>query len=750
MCGIMAIFGKSEDLEKDLKRGLEKVKHRGSDSYEFKVFDSCALGANRLAIVDQLNGRQPLANEEGTVYAIQNGEIFNHKELKTNLVNKGHIFKTDCDTETLVHLWEEHGPEMIKKIDSEMFAFCIYDALSNNFFIARDPLGVKPLYYANDRKGRLFIASEIKQLAQFSEISEIHEFPPGHYYYKGVFKRYFTFPTEFIQASKKEIKTQLRVLIEEAVRKRVQTDLPIGVFLSGGVDSSLIMALATRYHKDVTAIILGTEDSPDLIAAVKLCREKGWHYCTINPTINYEEQTAEIIYFLESYEPTVVRHAYATDLVSKKAAALGLKIVLVGEGADELFAGYNEFAGLSREKIHLGCVRLLESLSKGHLMRLDKMAMKHAIETRSPFFDNSIVNYALSIPGFMKVYREKKQVIVKKILREIAEEYVPRDIAFRYKAPFANGAGMDVGTNFLSKDGIMGKIAEKYVSDSTLSQLQAKFPHYHFKTKEEAYYFSFYRQQKYTKFKDGQKRLLVKDNLVSLNHEKKTAEMVFEAIITSPMLDRRETSKFNGFSLLKTKIGEIISNGLPIRIVGYWGVEKKKYDRSDSDALDILEFLQENIRKNYPLVNLNLILTDVHGSLNQLNQTSIKKYYSEIELNAIGRNLQVQYLSNLWKKYGYNSENVGKGSRSLAHSKIESFLLMASQKHYRGKNKKQGAGFYKTTSFYDKKIIKKEYADSIFFTYNSSQWKSLLPNLLILSFYGKKKGFHTKPWHICS
>ncbi len=747
MCGIMAIFGKSEGLEKDLKRGLEKVKHRGSDSYECKVFDSCALGANRLAIVDQSNGRQPLTNEKGTVYTIQNGEIFNHEELKNNLFTKGHIFKTDCDTETLVHLWEEYGPEMIEKIDSEMFAFCIYDVLSNNFFIARDALGVKPLYYANDRKGRFFIASEIKQLAQFPEINEIHEFPPGHYYYKGVFSRYFTYPTEAIQASRKEIKHQLKTLIEEAVRKRVQTSLPIGVFLSGGVDSSLIMALATRHHKNVTAIILGTNDSPDLIAAVKLCKEKGWRYCTIDPCINYEAQTAETIYFLESYEPTIVRHAYANDLVSKRAAALGLKIVLVGEGADELFAGYNEFAELSREKINLGCIKLVESLSRGHLMRLDKMAMKHTIETRSPFFDSAIVKYALGIPGFMKVHRDKGQVIVKKILREVAEEYVPRETAFRHKIPFANGAGMNVGTNFLSKDGIMGKIAEKYVSDSTLSQLQARFPHYDLKTKEEAYYFSLYDQQKYTKFKEGQKRLLVKDNLVSLNDDEEMVEKVFEAVIKNYMLDRRETSKFNDAFLLKKRIGEIISSGQPIRIVGYWGVEKKHHDRSDNDALQILRNLQENIRKNYPLVSFSLILTDIHGTLNGLNPDFIKKYYSRVELNAARYNLQASYLSDLWKDNGLSLEDVYKMLARRTSSKIEPFLLAAAQKHYRG-DSERGALLYKACSFYDKKVIKKEFADCFFFTYNSSKWKSFLPNLTTLSFYGEKKGFHTKPWHI--
>ena len=196
MCGIAAIFGKSESLRNDLRKSLEKIEHRGSRTHESLIFDACALGANRLAIIDIESGHQPMTNENKNIYAVHNGEIFNYQKLKKELIIKGHRFKTDCDTEVLVHLWEEYKTEMITKIDSEMFAFIIYDRQEGNFFIARDPLGVKPLYYAHDQEGRFFIASEIKQLAQFETIQEIYEFPPGHFYYNGEFTRYFSYPKE--------------------------------------------------------------------------------------------------------------------------------------------------------------------------------------------------------------------------------------------------------------------------------------------------------------------------------------------------------------------------------------------------------------------------------------------------------------------------------------------------------------------------------------------------------------------------
>ncbi|OGF22961.1 hypothetical protein A2Y83_05050 [Candidatus Falkowbacteria bacterium RBG_13_39_14] len=278
MCGITAILEKSfrlkngRDKEEFIKKSLDKIKHRGTSIYEYRIFDNGAIGANRLPIVDRENGQQPLLNEDNTIFAAQNGEIFNYKKLKKELEDKGHKFKTDSDTEVLAHLYEEYGEEMIYKLDSEMFAFVIYDIKKNNFFVARDPFGVKPLFYAKEGKTHYF-GSELKQLAQFDFIKEIKIFPKGHYMRNGKLKEYYKLKYSNKIKNLDYAKTKLTELIVEAVKKRVDTDLPIAVLLSGGVDSSLVMEIATRFHKDVTAFILGIPGSSDYEASMRLCKD---------------------------------------------------------------------------------------------------------------------------------------------------------------------------------------------------------------------------------------------------------------------------------------------------------------------------------------------------------------------------------------------------------------------------------------------------------------------------------------------
>lgn len=521
MCGIAAIIGKEDSisLEKNLRESLAKIPHRGQETFELKVFSNSAIGANRLAIVDRSHGKQPLSNEDESVFAVQNGEIYNYKELKDDLTSRGHQFKTDCDTEVLAHLFEEYREKMVDMLDSEMFAFVVYDKINAEYLAARDPVGVKPLYYAYDSNNSLYLASEIKQLSHFYQIDKIYEFPAGHYLYNGKFVKYFDLSTSNNYSDPAKVKADLKNLVENAVKKRVQTDLPIGVFLSGGVDSSLVMELATKYHHDVTAVILGVPGSSDYETVVKFCEEKGYKYQIVRPNPDYEKEIENLIYYLESYEPLIIRQAFANDVISKVSAKLGLKIVLVGEGADELFAGYNEFSHLSDDKINVGCEMLLKSLAKGHLMRIDKPSMRYMIEIRSPFFDKALVNYALNVDGKLKIKKQDHRLIVKAIWREVASDYLPNYVAYRYKAPFANGAGMNIGFNYLAEDGIMAEIAHKHVSDDDLKNYQEKFPQYKFATKEEIYYFRFYEKFLYNKFQEKPYRLTVKDNLVDLEDQ---------------------------------------------------------------------------------------------------------------------------------------------------------------------------------------------------------------------------------------
>jgi len=526
MCGIAAIIGNKSDYRIDLLKSLSKIKHRGNSYDEIEVFNGCALGANRLEIIDRENGRQPKTNEKKTIFAIQNGEIFNYKQIQKDLTKKGHRLQTNCDTEVLTHLWEEYGVKMIDKIDSEMFAFVIYDKEKHDFFVARDYLGVKPLYYAYDKNNGLHIASEIKQLVQFDDIAEVKEFPAGHYMLNGTFKQYYKITSSNKFKKKTEVKNKLKKLIEDSVKKRVQTDLPIGVFMSGGVDSSLIMELASRYHNDVTALILGKIGSSDFENAVRLCKERGYKYKIISPEINYKAELNDLIYYLETYEPHIIRHSFANNQISKVVSRLGFKIVLVGEGSDELFAGYNEFTKLSEKNINKGCEFLLKSMSKGNLMRIDKPAMRYTIEVRCPFFDKKIVDYALNIDGKLKIKKTDHRITVKSIFREVASDYLPKYIAFRYKAPFANGAGLNIGFNYKNEDGELARLAHQSVSDKELDGYKKKFPEYNFTKKEEILYFKIFLKNKFNKFKEDKYRLLVMANLIDVDKDLKNKKIL--------------------------------------------------------------------------------------------------------------------------------------------------------------------------------------------------------------------------------
>lgn len=523
MCGIIGIFG--ENISKTRARqSLEKIVHRGTSTFEIRAFQNAIIGANRLPIVDRAHGKQPLSNEDETIFAVQNGEIFNYSKLQSELKEKGHKFRTESDTEVLAHLYEEYGSDMVKHLDSEMFAFVIYDVKNKTVFAARDPLGVKPLYYAHDTSGRLYFASELKQLVSFDDVEKVHTFPSGQYFHNGQFRKYIDFSvTNTIQSEEKAVKV-LREQIVEAVRKRVQTDLPIGVLLSGGVDSSLIMEIATRFHPNITAIILGFPGSSDYEHAVQLCRERSYQYHVVSPQVDYEKELDTILYSLETYEPLIVRHAFANNLCARAAQQLGISIVLVGEGADELFAGYNEFASLPGHQINHGSKTLTTSLQFGHLIRVDRMSMRHTIEVRSPFLDTTLVKTALHLDGSLKIVRKNHQITTKFVFRKVAAEFLPDSIAWRYKVPFSNGAGMNVGSNYKVEDGDVAEIASKRTF-SVSSELTKR---YGLTTKESSYYFSKYQEFGFTKLVGSERHPIVKDSLNELYQNKKRRLVVAE------------------------------------------------------------------------------------------------------------------------------------------------------------------------------------------------------------------------------
>jgi asparagine synthase (glutamine-hydrolysing) len=247
-----------------------------------------------------------------------------------------------------------------------------------------------------------------------------------------------------------------------------------------------------------------------------LCQEKNWKYKVLEPRIDYEKELSEIIYFVETFDPNIVRHSFANNIISKFAKELGYKIVLTGEGADEIFAGYNEFLGIDGSKINLGCKLLLDSMSKGNLMRVDKMAMRYTVETRCPFFDIGLVNLAMSTDGSLKIGDHNGKKFTKLLFRKIARKYLPEYVAFREKMPFANGAGMNVGLSYKQSDGILSDIASRIITDGDLINTKQNFPEYKLETKEEVLLFKKYIEFGYGKFVEGKERLVVKDVLFTI------------------------------------------------------------------------------------------------------------------------------------------------------------------------------------------------------------------------------------------
>lgn len=512
MCGIAAVFGQRiGDGEAILLDSLSRIAHRGTDLYEIRSFPRAAIGANRLPITGREEGQQPLANEDDTVFAVQNGEIFNHKELRKTLEAKGHSFKTGCDTEVLVHLYEEYGEDMTAHLDSEMFAFVVYDAGRGRMFAARDRFGLKPLYYATDAAGNLHLASELKQLTAREDIASVRAFPPGHVMTAdGTLKRYYA-PRAGNKVRDPDIaRCTLTRLIVEAVRKRVDTDLPVAVLLSGGVDSSLIMEIANRLHPDVTAFILGVPGSPDHEAALRLCHEYGYAYRVVTPDVDYGAEMDDVIRHLETFEAQIIRQSFALDVLSKAVVREGFRIALVGDASDELFAGYNEFVSLPPDAVNDACLRLTTDLARGHNLRLDRMSMRHTLELRAPLFDTAVADYALQIHGKLKIRREGHRVTTKHILRRVAADFLPDHIAWRYKVPFSNGAGMNVGYSFRSEDGEVAKAAAAaYVRDADPEAVER----YSLETDEERAYYARYDALGYAKLEDDGDRILTKDTL---------------------------------------------------------------------------------------------------------------------------------------------------------------------------------------------------------------------------------------------
>ncbi len=505
MCGINVIIYENANMQDAFLNQhnvmAQTTKHRGvPEGYNEKItLEGCILGANRLPITSNAEEKQPMFNEEKTIAAVLNGEIYNYKELRESLRKKGHKFTTGSDTEVLVHMYEEHGMEMAKFLDG-MFAFVVYDLKSRKYLAARDPIGIKPLYYSQG-EGVLHISSEIKGLSKL-DVSEIKYLAPGHYLTDGVERRYFSLEKYAVPEDKDSIVSDLRILIDAAVKKRVDTNLPVCVFFSGGIDSATVLSTARKYHPNVTAITFGVEGSPDREVAERYCRENSIPLLIAHPW-GLEQLTSEFVRIAETFDPNIIRHMVGNYTVSKVAKENGFRIALVGESADELFGGYGVFKEVDHNLVTRISEMLIGDLHRTQLQRVDRAAMSWTIEARVPFLDIDLLQYGLGIPNTLKVFDDSGTIIEKWVFREAMRDRLPDYITSRRKLPFSTGGGLDTD----NPNGAFSRIAEKIISDKVLRDYQSRFPEFDLRTKEEVMYFTTFEREGYLKAKFNTNRI---------------------------------------------------------------------------------------------------------------------------------------------------------------------------------------------------------------------------------------------------
>ena len=478
MCGIVAIYGDgAERWLPQLEGMMGRLHHRGPDDQGVYTGRDIVLGQKRLSIIDVTGGRQPIFNEDGTACIVCNGEVYNHLALKEGLGR--HRFSTRSDTEAILHLFEEEGAAAVSRLDG-MFAFVLYDG--RDIVVARDPLGIKPLYQGR-RDGCLFFASEIKALAGVAEA--ICEFPAGHLFSsREGLARYYQVPAaDGYQADVADIVAAVREKLSRAVQKRLMSDVPLGVFLSGGLDSSVIAAVARRHFDRLSSFSVGMEGSADLSYAQKVARFLGTdHHQYVYTRDELVEVLPQVIYHLESYDPPLVRSAIPTYFVSRLAAEQ-VKVILTGEGSDEVFAGYHYFKDVDGEEaLQRESMRILNGLHNVNLQRVDRATMAHSIEGRVPFLDIDFVEYATAIDPGLKLCDEGR--MEKWLLREAFTGYLPDEVLWRTKAEFADGCG---------SAHLVAELAEEEISDAEFQRQRGARAGAPLASKEELYYFRLFQ-----------------------------------------------------------------------------------------------------------------------------------------------------------------------------------------------------------------------------------------------------------------
>lgn len=438
MCGIAGIWG---DGDVGLVRGMiDRLAHRGPDGSGFYRDEGSptVLGNTRLAVIDPQGGGQPIHGDRAAAAIVGNGEIYNCAELREDL-EFHHRFRSRSDTEVALHLYEDLGASTARRLDG-MFAIAIAD--EDGLFLARDPIGVKPLYIGR-RGASLLFASELKALDGLAE--QVRPLPPGTCFHSSTgFHTYYTVPDgQPRELSLEPLLDILRATLDNAVRKRLMSDVPVGVFLSGGLDSSIVAALMRPHVDELHSFAVGFEGSPDLRAARRVAEHLDTrHHEAVLTAEAIERYLPEIVFHLESYDQHLVRSAVPCFFCARLAAR-HVKVVLTGEGADELFAGYDYLGGLGGdEALHEELRRLVTGLHALNLQRVDRLTMAHSLEARVPFLDVDMVQLAQVIPPALKLHDDGDRGRTDKwILRRAFEHLLPEDIAWRGKQQFDQGSG---------------------------------------------------------------------------------------------------------------------------------------------------------------------------------------------------------------------------------------------------------------------------------------------------------------------
>ena len=498
MCGITAIFNihsGTAELRKQALLMSKRIRHRGPDWSGIYQGKTAVLAHERLSIVDPASGGQPLISPDGKHILCVNGEIYNHRELREQLKDD-YEFQTGSDCEVILALYKKKGIHFMEDLNG-IFAFALYDEEKDLFLIARDPIGVIPLYMGHDDAGHILVASELKALEGFA--TEYDQFKPGHYYCstEGELKRWYTrdwMDYENVKDNPASVQ-ELHDALEAAVKRQLMSDVPYGVLLSGGLDSSITSAVAKKFSAkriesgsqidawwpQLHSFAVGLKGAPDLAAAKKVADYIG----TVHHEINYTIQEGldairDVIYYIETYDVTTVRASTPMYLLARVIRSMGIKMVLSGEGADEVFGGYLYFHKAPDAKaFHEETIRKLSKLYMYDCLRANKSLCAWGVEGRVPFLDKEFLDVAMRLNPAAKMCPGK--TIEKKILREAFADMLPAEIAWRQKEQFSYG----VGYSWIDT---LKQITSEAVSDEEMAHAAERFPINPPQNKEEYYY----------------------------------------------------------------------------------------------------------------------------------------------------------------------------------------------------------------------------------------------------------------------